>query len=133
TAHYRLSLAGLQRQNFDARLLPVRLRVVRREQDGLSPRQDLRPAVGEFAVFEFGERLRRSAVLGNARKSRAVAKRRDNEAILAPGPTVKSAAITQRHRWPPVDRDLFQFAAGAECDPFAIGRKEGVISPFGPR
>ena len=98
-----------------------------------SPGHDLRPAVGHLAVFEFGERLRRSAVLGNSRKSSVVAKRRNDEPILAPGPTVKGAAITQRYRRPSVERDLFQVAAGAECDPFAIGRKEGVFSPFGPR
>ena len=86
TAHCRLSLPGLQGQNFDVRLLPVRLGAARREQDGLSSRQDLRPAVGQFSVFEFGERLRRSAILGDSRKCGAVAKRRDDEAILAPGP-----------------------------------------------
>src|SRR5215469_9100785 len=69
TAHYRLSLPGLQRQNLDVCLLPVRDIVARREHDGFSPRQQLRPAVGRLAVFEFGERLRRSAVLGNSRKS----------------------------------------------------------------
>ena len=127
-----LPFAGRERNDINVRVVVACAYLGgRRKQGRLTPRENLRPAVGSFAGRQLRHRYRHPAGGRNARERAGEVQRRDDVAIVAPASAKAKGRVAQRDRRAAFHRDLLQLAIGKEPDPIACRRKERPVGVLG--
>src|SRR5262245_14177581 len=79
------------------------------------------------SLLGFGDELRLSTRVWNAKEAAGITQCGDDVAVFSPSSSTQFGHIAQRERSATLDGDLFQLAAGGESNPLAVGREERIL------